>query len=343
MRPPSRCLALPAGTAMQPPPCPSGGGARGPEGPPHSPPPPTQAQEWTEADRRNGGPAPPPKRPLHPGCGSTTAEAGARTPCPLPADGGPAAPRTAQTEQPYQRPARGRRGREPGRGGSPPLPPPPPRRTDPSAADRTAPDARGRPATPMARVYPEGGTPETTAGRPTPDGAGGREGTPPPPGTPLRLGSHRNGPLPPRGRGDAPPQKGSRRGGGGCGWTCSSGDRGRRASPHQHAGATRAPKQYGGRAPDDPPLTTARTGRAEGGFRSAGAPEERSTGRPSPPPTPGRHRDPDRTRTPEGSAPETRGGPGWSIAGRHPEGGQGGAARPPPHPPPPPPWTERRQ
>ena len=109
-----------------PPSRPSGGGARGPEAPPHSPlPPPTQAQERTEADRRNGGPTPPPKRPLHPGCGGTTAEADAHTPCLLPADGGPATPRTAQTERPYQTPAGGRRGRELGRGGSPPLPLPP--------------------------------------------------------------------------------------------------------------------------------------------------------------------------------------------------------------------------
>ena len=40
-----------------PPPRPSGGGARGPEAPPPSPPP--QAQERTEADRRDGSPAPP--------------------------------------------------------------------------------------------------------------------------------------------------------------------------------------------------------------------------------------------------------------------------------------------
>ena len=61
---------------------------------------------------------------------------------------------------------------------------------------------------------------------------------------------------------------------------------------------------------------------------------ERSTGRPSPLPTLGRHRDPNRTRTPEESAPTTPGGPGWSTAGRHPEGGQGGrGATPPPHPP----------
>ena len=156
MRPPSRWRAPGAGTAMPPPPRPSGGGTRGPEGPPHSPPPPpSQAQERTEADRRNGGPARPPKRPLHPGCGGTTAEAGARTPCPLLADGGPAAPKTAQTERPCQRPARGRRGREPRRGGFPPLPPPP-RRTDPLAADQAAPDTRRRPATPTARVYPGG-------------------------------------------------------------------------------------------------------------------------------------------------------------------------------------------
>ena len=52
------------------------------------------------------------------------------------------------------------------------------------------------------------------------------------------------------------------------------------------------------------------------------------------PPTPGRHRDPDRTRTLEGSAPKTRGGPGLSTAGRHPEGEQGGrGVTPPPHPP----------
>ena len=121
-------------------------GTRGP--PPLPPPPPSQAQERMEADRRNCGAAPPPKRPLHPGCGGTTAEAGARTPCPLPADGGLAAPRTAQTERPFQRPARGRRGREPGRGGSPPLPPLPPAaltRWRPTGARLTPADARQPP------------------------------------------------------------------------------------------------------------------------------------------------------------------------------------------------------
>ena len=278
----------------------------------------------------------PPKRPLHPRCGGTTAEAGAHTPCLLPADSGPATPRKAQTERPYQLPARGRRGREPGRGGPPPLPSTPPRRTDPSAADRTAPDARGRPATPTARVYPGGARQgQRKAGR-RPTGRGGGGAAPPaPPPHPPQLGSHRSGPPPPKSRGDAPPQKGPRRGGGGCGWTCSRGGRGRGASPHQRAGATRATEQYGGCAPHDPPVTTAHSGRAEGGFRSAGAPGGAVHGPPlTLPPTPGRHCDPDRMRTPEGSAPTTRGGPGLSTAGRNPEGEQGGRGATPPHPDP---------
>ena len=268
--------------------------------PPTPPPPPTQAQERTEADRRNGGPAPPPKRLLHPGCGGTTAEAGARTPCLLPADGGPAAPRTAQTERPYQRPDQGRRGREPGRGGSPPLPPPtpPPRRTGPSAADRTAPDARGRPATLTARVYFGGARRrQRMAGRrPTGRGGGGAAPPtpPPPPLPPPSLRATGAALRPPGAEGTPPPpRRDPRRGGGGCGWTCtlralappaacSRGGRGRRASSHQRARATRAPslgaahggapEQYGGRALHDPPVTTAHSGRAEGGFRSAGAP-----------------------------------------------------------------------
>ena len=284
-------------------------GTTGPP-PPPPPPPPTRAQERTEADRRNGGPASPPKRPMHSGCAGTTAEAGARTPCPLPADGGPAAPRTAQTERPYQRPAWGRRGREPGRGGSPPLPPPP-RRTDPSLADRTAPDARGRPVTPTARVYPGGARRRQRMADRRPTGRGGRAGgppTPPPPPSPAWEPQERPSATPePRGR-PPPPEGTATRGGGGCGWTCtprapappgacSRGGRGRRASPHQRAGATRAPslgaaqggapEQYGGRAPHDPPVTTAHSGRAEGGFRSAGAPGGGVHGRPLTAPRPG--------------------------------------------------------
>ena len=58
------------------------------------------------------------------------------------------------------------------------------------------------------------------------------------------------------------------------------------ASPHWRAGATRTTEQYGGRAPHDPPVTTAHTGRAEGGFRSARAPGGAVHGPPLTPPHP---------------------------------------------------------
>ena len=49
-----------------------------------------------------------------------------------------------------------------------------------------------------------------------------------------------------------------------------------------------APEQYGGRALHDPPVTTAHSGRAEGGFRSAGAPGGAVHGPPLTPPPPPR-------------------------------------------------------
>ena len=181
----------------------------------------------------------------------------------------------AQTERPLQKPAWGRRGREPGRGGSPPAPLP--RRTDPLAAGRAAPDAGGPPATPTARLYPAVGTPETTDGRPMPDGAGGRGavGRPRPPPPPPQLEGHRSNPPPPpepRGR-PLSPRRDRDAGAGGCGWTCtprapappaacSRGGCGRWAGPHQRVKAARerslgaahggAPEQYGSRAPVDP-------------------------------------------------------------------------------------------
>ena len=83
-------------------------------------------------------------------------------------------------------------------------------------------------------------------------------------------------------------------------------------------------------------MTAAHSGRADGGFRSAGAPGGAVHGPPlTPPEIQGRHRDPDRTHTPEGSAPTTRGGPGLSTASRHPEGEQGGRGATPPPPTPP--------
>ena len=190
-------------------------GTRGP--PPLHPPPlplrPKSGRRQTEETAVRT----PPKRPLHPGCGGTTAEAGAHTPCLLPADGGPAAPGTAQTERPYQRPARGRRGREPGRGGFPPLPPPP-SRTDPSAADRAAPDARGRLATPTARVYPGGARRGQRKGGQRPTGRGGRGAappTPPPLRSPPSLGATGAALRPPGAEGTPPPPRMDRDAGGG--------------------------------------------------------------------------------------------------------------------------------
>ena len=65
-----------------------------------------------------------------------------------------------------------------------------------------------------------------------------------------------------------------------------------------------------------------------------GPPGERSTGRPSPPTTPGRHFSPVRTRAPEGSAPAARREPERRTAGRRPEREQGGRGATPPPPPP---------
>ena len=320
---------------MPPPPRPSGGVARGPEAPPHPPPPPTQAQKRTEADRRNGGPTPPPKRPSTRGAGAPRPrQAPTRSACCRP---------TAGRRRPERRKQSGLIGGRPGedgganQGGGVPPPPPPP----PAALTRRRPTGpRPTPAAarqPPRHEYTAGGhargngrQADARRGR----GAGRPPPHPPPPPHPCQLGSHRSGPPPPRSRGDAPPDRRDRdAGGGNCGWTCSRWGHGRGASPHQRAGATRAAEQYGGRAPHDPPVTRAHSGRAEGGFRSAGAPEGAVHGPLLTPPIPGRHCDPDRTRTPEGSAPTTRGGPGLSTAGRHPEGEQGGRGATPPPPP----------
>ena len=178
--------------------------------------------------------------------------------------------------------------------------PPPPGRQEASPGDQRTP-----PTPPPLPLRPKSG----------------RGAPPPPPPHPPQLGSHRRGPPPPRSRG------GDAVGGAAAGPAP--------ASPHWRAGATRTTEQYGGRAPHDPPVTTAHSGRAEGGSGLQGPPGERSTGRPSPPPTPGRHFGPDRTRTPEGSAPAAGRGPGLSTAGRRPEGEQGGRGATAPPPPPP--------
>ena len=174
-------------------------------------------------------------------------------------------------------PFSGRQGASPGNRRTPPTPPPPP-------PPHTGPRASG--------VAP-----------PPP---------PPPPPHPPQLGSHRRGPPPPQGRGGAPTHR-------------RNGDTVRAAAagpaptnPHRRAGATRTTEHEGGRAPHDPPVTTARSEGTEGGFAGQpGPPGERSTGRPSPPPAPGRHFSPDRTRAPEGRArKEYRRPPPGTRAGR---------------------------
>ena len=108
--------------------------------------------------------------------------------------------------------------------------------------------------------------------------AGGR---PPPPPHPAQLGSHRRGPPPPRGRGVPPPPRGDGDAVGGAAAGPAP------ASPHRRAGATRTTKQVGGRAPHDPPVTTAHSGMTEGGFRPARAPGGAVHGPPLTPPHPG--------------------------------------------------------
>ena len=154
-----------------------------------------------------------------------------------------------------------------------------------------------------------------------------------------------------------PPEGTATRGGGGCGWTCTPrapapqaactrGGRGRRAGPHPCAGATRAPslgaahggapEQYGCRTLHDPLVTAAHSGRAEGGFRSAGAPGGAIRGPPLTPPHPGAAPRP-RPQAHDGRecADDTR---GVRIEYRRPPPRRGAGrprrdSPPPPHPP----------
>ena len=101
---------------------------------------------------------------------------------------------------------------------------PPPRHTDPPAADRAAPDAHGRPATPTAQAYPKGArrrqrmTGAGATGHPTGQGGGEHRTSPPspPPRSPPGLRAAGAPALrPPGAEGTSPlPQKGRRRQGG---------------------------------------------------------------------------------------------------------------------------------
>ena len=166
-------------------------------------------------------------------------------------------------------------------------------------------------------------------------GAGGGGAPPPappcntpPPAPPPDLEGHRSDSPPPESRGDAPPppEGTATRGGGGraAGPAHRAPQRPQPPAPagvaaderaHTSAPERRADQALGRRTvahqksmeaapPMTPPTTIAHSGGAEGGFRSYGSPGKRSTGRPFIPPPPRRPRDPDRTRTPGGSAPE---------------------------------------
>ena len=173
---------------------------------------------------------------------------------------------------------------------------------------------------------------------PPPSHTGPRAGgvaPPPPPPHPPQMGSHRRGPPPPQGRGGAPTH---RRNGDTVRATAAGPAP---ANPHGRAGATRTTVHEGGRAPHDPPVTTAHSEETEGGFAGQlGPPWERSTGRPSPPPTPGRHFSPDRTPRRRGARQRheesQKGVPqaaarneSGEAAARHPPRGRGDGPPPP--------------
>ena len=156
---------------------------------------------------------------------------------------------------------------------------------------------------------------------------------PPPPPHPPQLGSHRRGPPPPQGREGAPPL---RRNGDAVRATAAGPAP---ANPHRRAGATRTTEQEGGRAPHDPPLTTAHSEVTEGGFRSAGAPGGAVHGPPLTTPHPGAHRTPTAPR-PHARAGRERAGDTERARKeyrRPPPGTRAGRPRrdtPPPIPPP---------
>ena len=184
-----------------------------------------------------------------------------------------------------------------------------------------------REASPGGQRAPPNPPPPPSPHRPE-DGRGGGPPTPPPP-HPPQQGSHRRGPPPPQGRGGRPPLRGN---GGAIRATAAEPAP---ANPHRRAGATRTTEQEGGRAPHDPPVTTAHAEVTEGGFQVRWGPQGGSPRAAPHPPTPGRHFSPNRTRAPEGSAPATRREQERSTAGRRPDreqGGRGATAPPPPAP-----------
>ena len=311
MRPPSRWLAPGARTAVPPPPPAIRRRRQGTRGPPPLPPPlplrPMSGRRQTEET----APPHPPRR------GRCTRGAGAPRPRQAPARPPRCRP-TADRRRPGWRkrssPIRDRPGEDGGanQGGGipPPFPSPPP----PHWPVGGRPDRARRPRSPgnpHGTSIPRGGTPETMDGRPTPDGARGRGGGPPipPPAPPPSLGATGAALRPPRAEGTPPPPgREPRRGGRGMRLDLHIArpsapsrllprESRPQGEPTSACGATRAPtlgaahggapEQDGGRALHDPPVTAAHSGRAEGGFRSAGAPGGAVHGPPRTPPHPG--------------------------------------------------------
>ena len=145
-----------------------------------------------------------------------------------------------------------------------PPPPLPPGRREASPGDQRPPP------------NPPPPHPTQTRGR-----AGGRPPNPPPP-HPPQQGSHRHGPPPPQSRGGAPPL---RRNGDAVRATAAGPAP---ANPHRRAGATRTTEQEGGRAPHDPPVTTAHSEVTEGGFQVGWGPQGSGLRAAPPPPPPPR-------------------------------------------------------
>ena len=167
---------------------------------------------------------------------------------------------------------------------------------------------------------------------PRTDPRAGGEAAPPPPPPPPRT-HHSRGAT---GAALRPPLRGN----GGAMRATAAGPA--PTNPRRRAGATRTTEQEGGRAPHDPPVTTARSEVTEGGFQVRWGPQGGGPRAAPHPPTPGRHFSPDRKRAPEGSAPATRREPGRSTTGRRLEREQGGRGATPPPPPAPPPARQPR-
>ena len=362
MQPPSRRLAPAAGTAM-PPPLGRQGTAPGDQRAPPTPPPPSPSGPRADGGRpKKRRPRTPPKEVAAPGVRGA----------PRPRQA-PARPARCRPTADWRRPGwskwsgsfRGRPGEDGGAnqgGGVPPPSPPPPaaltywRPTGPCPTPVAARQPPRHEYTPGGHAGDNGWQANTRRG----GGAGGRPPLAPPPSSPSQAWGPRerpSAPPEPRGRPPSPRRDRDAGGGGGCGWACtprapappaacSRGGRGRQGSPHQRAGATRgpslgaahggAPEQYGGRAPHDPPMTTAHSGGAEGGFTSAGAPGGAVHGPPLTPPHPGAAPRPRPHAHAGGECANDTRGARMENCGPPPRGGAGRPRRDPPPPAPPP-------